>query len=223
VSETAIPEILSADYLVEARDLPTVPSPGPLEVAFAGRSNVGKSTLLNRVAGRRSLARTSKTPGRTRGIIFYDLGVRLPGETARRTLRLIDLPGYGFARVGKSERGSWGELIEGYVEGRAQSRVVEAQTLKLFLVLVDPRRGVETEERQLCEWLDTLAVPQHLVLTKVDKLSATERGQAKERCRAAFGGSAPPITLVSGTTGEGLPALWRTLARVWRPAAPPIA
>ena len=164
---------------------------------------MGKSTLLNRLAGRKGLARTSQTPGRTRGIVLFQLtfGPGAPVEA----LRLCDLPGYGYAKVSRTERDSWQPLIEGYTRGRP--------TLALFVVLVDARRGIEDEERQLYEWLGTENVPAQIVFTKVDKLSASERGLLRERTRQLFKGSgrrAAPL-LVSAETGEGLPELWAAI------------
>ena len=209
-----LPEVLGAEFLAEARDLRGLPPPGAPEIAFAGRSNVGKSTLLNRLAGRKALARTSKTPGRTRGIVFFNLELARPLPP----LRFVDLPGYGYARVARDERESWQGLIEGYAEGRP--------TLALFAVLVDARRGIDDEERQLYEWLGTINVPAQIVLTKVDKLSATERGRLRSQTQALFkmgtpkGFPNPPAPdkayragpiLVSGETGEGLGALWTAI------------
>src|SRR5688572_11613118 len=107
-----LPTILSADFIAEVRPKGKLPPPGPPEIAIAGRSNVGKSTLLNRLVGRKALARTSKTPGRTRGIMFYDLQLRRPGQTEAEPLRLVDLPGYGYAQVSQEERLSWQPLVE---------------------------------------------------------------------------------------------------------------
>jgi GTP-binding protein len=205
VKNAPLPNIVEAAFLAEARTPEQLPPAGPPEIAIAGRSNVGKSTLLNRLAARRALARTSKTPGRTRGVIVYDLQVQFPGAPARTALRLCDLPGYGYAQVSHQERLQWQTLVEGYVKGRA--------TLRLFLVLVDARREVQPDERELLEWLDSLGVPHQLVITKVDKLSAAERGALKERIRGAFPGPIPPLALVSGATGEGIDSLWRVIAR----------
>jgi GTP-binding protein len=113
-------------------------------------------------------------------------------------LRLVDLPGYGYAQVSRAERNSWQALIEGYTRRR--------RALALFVILVDARRGIEDEERQLYEWLGTENVPAQIVFTKIDKLSATERGLLKERNRKLFGRRAP--ILVSSESGEGLAALW---------------
>jgi GTP-binding protein len=197
--EQAIPEVTEAAFVAEARDHGGLPADTAPEIAIAGRSNVGKSTLLNRLAGRRGLARTSKTPGRTRGLVMFAL--RLGRGAPLGELRLIDLPGYGYAQVSRSERDAWQPLIEGYTRRR--------RALALFVILVDARRGIEDEERQLYEWLGTENVPVQVVFTKVDKLSATERGLLKQRSRKMFGRRAP--LLVSSDTGEGLAALWAAI------------
>ena len=202
---TPLPNVIDAAFIAEARGLDQLPAEGPPEIAISGRSNVGKSTLLNRLAARKSLARTSKTPGRTRGVIFYDLQVQFPGEPQRTALRLADLPGYGYAQVSHQERLQWRTLIEGYVQGR--------RPLRLFLVLVDARREVQPDELEFLEWLDTQGVAHQLVITKVDKLSAAERGALKDKTRAMFKGNPPPLALVSGETGEGVDQLWRVIAR----------
>jgi GTP-binding protein len=199
VSTQAIPDVTDAAFVAEARDLGGLPVDGPPEIAIAGRSNVGKSTLLNRLAGRRGLARTSKTPGRTRGLVMFSL--RLGRGAPVGELRLIDLPGYGYAQVSRSERNAWQPLIEGYTRQR--------RSLVLFVVLVDARRGIADEERQLYDWLGTENVPAQIVFTKVDKLSATERGLLKQRSRKTFGRRGP--ILVSGESGEGIAALWSAM------------
>ena len=209
------PEVRDAVFLAEARDARSLPPPGGPEIAIAGRSNVGKSTLLNRVASRKGLARTSRTPGRTRGIVFFDL--QLAKGSPVTALRLADLPGYGYAKVARTERDSWRPLIEGYTRGRA--------TLALFVVLVDARRGVEDEERQLYQWLGSENVPAQIVFTKVDKLSASERGLLRERTRQMFGGPrgrAAPL-LVSAETGEGVPELWAAILSAAAAVAPSLA
>jgi GTP-binding protein len=198
--------------VAEARVLASLPPVGPPEIAIAGRSNVGKSTLLNRLSARRALARTSKTPGRTRGIIFYDLELAGAGAGAQRAVRFADLPGYGYARVSQTERASWQPLLEGYAERRP--------TLALFIVLVDGRRGIEPEDHQLMEWLGTLSVPARLAFTKVDKLTTGERAQATAVARAAFPGPGRPL-MVSAQTGEGIADVWALiLSTLAEPIAP---
>jgi len=199
------PDVRSAVFVAETRTLASLPPAGPPEVAISGRSNVGKSTLLNRLAARRSLARTSKTPGRTRGIIFYDLHIG-PGPAPGRAVRLADLPGYGYAQVSQTERASWKTLLEGYAERRP--------TLALFIVLVDARRGIEDEERQMVEWLASLNVPTRLVFTKVDKLAASKRGLLRQAVRNALPdtGVAAPL-LTSAESGEGIAEVWDVIVR----------
>ena len=209
------PEVRDATFLAEAREARGLPPPGPPEIAIAGRSNVGKSTLLNRLANRKGLARTSKTPGRTRGIVLFRLTLGRGAPVPE--LQLADLPGYGYAQVSRAERESWQPLNEGYTRTRP--------TLALFVILVDARRGIEDEERQLYEWLGTEGVPAQIVFTKVDKLSATERGALRVRCRALFAGGAPgarrvPPLFASGETGEGVAELWGLLLEAATAVAP---
>ena len=142
--------------------------------------------------------------------------VRRDGDAAVPVdeLRLIDLPGYGYAKVSQADRRGWQPLIEGYTRTR--------RALALFVVLIDARRGIEDEERQLYEWLGTENVPAQIVFTKVDKLSAIERGLLRERARTSFrgGGRAAGPLMVSGQTGEGVDAVWAAIfaaIRGWQP------
>jgi GTP-binding protein len=188
-----------------------MPVGGPPEVAIAGRSNVGKSTLLNRLAGRHNLARVSKTPGRTRGLVLFDLDIRV--KDVRQPVRLVDLPGYGYAQVARDERLAWQTMVEGYVKKQS--------ALKLVLVLVDARRELGGEEMQLMEWLQVMHVPCHLVVTKSDKLRASERGVLRERLRKEARAGGATVSLVSGQTGEGVGELWlRVLHAVQATPAP---
>jgi len=197
-----LPTVLDARFLAEARLVDSMPNATRAEVAVAGRSNVGKSTLLNRLAQRKSLARTSKTPGRTRGMVFFELDLAYDGQPLE--MSLVDLPGYGYAQVSKTERQSWQALIEGYTERRP--------TLCMMVVLVDARRGLQDEEFQVCEWLASLAKPFQMVFTKSDKLSASDRGRLKsEALRVPRSPGGRPALFVSGETGEGVPALWQIL------------
>ena len=144
-----------------------MPPPGPPEVAFAGRSNVGKSSAINALLGRRGLARTSKTPGRTQTINFYDLG---------GAARLVDLPGYGYARVSKELRGQWQALVGAYLQGRP--------ALAGVVVIMDARHPLMPLDQQLIEWLgDTRKL---LLLAKSDKLSRGEQGALRKKLKDAL-------------------------------------
>jgi GTP-binding protein len=185
------PPIVEAAFAASASGSLSLPPPVQLEIAFAGRSNVGKSTLLNGLMRRKALARTSNTPGCTRTINFFD--VRTQDGVA---LKLVDLPGYGYAKRAKAEREGWADLIQEYLLERA--------TLKLVVVLVDSRRGVEQEERDLLELLQTPARgsrtrPETLIVaTKLDKLPANAQKPALQKLRdgglKVLGGPPSPET-----------------------------
>ncbi len=191
-----------AEYLVEARAPGSWPEAGPHEIAFAGRSNVGKSSLINTLAARKGLARTSSTPGRTRGLVFFRVQ-----PLGKAELRFVDLPGYGYARVSQQERAAWKTLVEGYVADRP--------TLTAVVVIVDARRGVQAEDCDLVEWLLAAHRRPCVVLTKLDKLARNERKPALEAARAALVQAgldlpAPPVGF-SSQTREGREALWARL------------
>ena len=168
------------------------------EIAFVGRSNAGKSSLVNAVTGRKSLARVSQTPGATRQINFFNLAGRL---------MLVDLPGYGFAKRSKSESDSWQEMIFSYLRGRSRLRRVA--------LLIDARRGVLDADRQVMELLDRAAVSYALVLTKVDELKAREQGAALEAAAAEAAkhtAALAQVQLTSALAGTGIPQLRAHLA-----------
>ena len=160
-----------------------LPPPGPAEIAFAGRSNVGKSSAINALAGRRALARTSKTPGRTQTINFYALGDEA---------RLADLPGYGYARVPQSMRAHWRELVGAYL--RSASRLVG------IVILMDARHPLTALDRQLIEWLGDRRF--FVLLTKADKLSRSEQATLQREMQAHFGRDR--VTLFSSVTRQGV-------------------
>ena len=167
------------------------------EIAFSGRSNVGKSSLINRVLGRKALARTSATPGKTATINFY----RLP------VMRLVDLPGYGYARVSGSEKRRWSELIEGYFD--------DDRDLRLVLQLLDIRHAPSRDDIQMLDYMVERQIPFVAVLTKSDKLNKTQRAErlaAFERELSDYEG----VTVVpfSATTGEGAEVLREILLDV---------
>ncbi len=191
--------VTSAEFVAGAVDAASLPSPTLVEVAFAGRSNVGKSSLLNATMQRKGLARTSNTPGCTRQINIYEVKC-----ADGLTLRFVDLPGYGWAKRSKTERAQWQGMIEGYLQKRAGLRAVA--------VLVDVRRGVEDEERQLVDFLrqprlvsDPKPLEIILVATKVDKVSASARKPALAVVNRNAGTRAIGFSAV---TGEGREELW---------------
>jgi GTP-binding protein len=196
--------VVDAKFVAGAVDAASLPPPTLVEVAFAGRSNVGKSSLLNAMMQRRGLARTSSTPGCTRQLNVFE--VRCSDGLA---VRFVDLPGYGWARRSKAERTQWQSMIEGYLRGRAGLRAV--------VLLVDVRRGVEDEERQLVDFLreprivsDPRPLEVLLVATKIDKVGAAGRKLALEEVRRRAGGRAIGFSAV---TGEGRDELWERVRR----------
>ncbi|MEE4239036.1 MAG: ribosome biogenesis GTP-binding protein YihA/YsxC [Anderseniella sp.] len=179
--------------------LSQLPPAYPLEVAFAGRSNVGKSSLLNALTGRKDIARTSNTPGRTRELNYFEVG---EGQVA-----LVDMPGYGYARAQKSLVKSWQSIIMGYLQGRPNLRRV--------FVLIDSRHGIKANDIETLDQLDEAAVNYHIVLTKADKLKAAERdkvlaatAKAIARRPAAF----PDVIITSSEKGWGIPELRAEIA-----------
>ncbi|HEV2748524.1 MAG TPA: ribosome biogenesis GTP-binding protein YihA/YsxC [Allosphingosinicella sp.] len=186
-------------FLKSAPALQFLPEAAVAEVAFAGRSNVGKSSLLNKLANRRDLARTSNTPGRTQELNFFDVG-----EPPR--FRLVDMPGYGFARAPKDVARKWRYLVNDYLRGR--------QALKRALVLVDSRHGLKDIDREVMKMLDEAAVSYHLVLTKADKVKASELSEVELRTAqeaARHPAAHPEVITTSSETGLGVDRLRRAV------------
>ena len=182
-------------FLKSAPELKFLPDPGVPEIAFAGRSNVGKSSLLNRLANRGGLARTSNTPGRTQELNIFEVG-----EPVR--LRLVDMPGYGFAKAPKDMARRWRFLVNDYLRGR--------QVLKRTLLLIDARHGIKDIDREVMKMLDDAAVSYHIVLTKADKIKASDlaevqrlTGEEARRHPAAH----PEIVATSAEKGLGIDRL----------------
>jgi GTP-binding protein len=188
--------IHDASFMLSARNVRELPPPTFAEVAFAGKSNVGKSSLLNRVCERRGLARVSSTPGATRGINLFRV------ELGDAVIHFADLPGYGYAQRSKTERRSWGPMIEGYLRERAG--------VALAVVIVDVRRGPDEQDRMLLEFLDSLGHPTLLVATKLDKLPKSKQ---KPALLALARDAGRPIAGFSAETGEGSERLREQILR----------
>ena len=183
------------EFLKSAPGLQFLPDPDVPEIAFAGRSNVGKSSLLNALTNRKGLARTSNTPGRTQELNIIDVG-RPP------QIRLVDMPGYGFAEAPKDMVKRWRFLVNDYLRGR--------QVLKRALVLVDSRHGLKDVDRDVMRMLDEAAVSYHLVLTKGDKVKPSALGSLYETTlteAAKHPAAHPSIFTTSSETGSGIAEL----------------
>jgi GTP-binding protein len=183
------------DFLKSAPGLQHLPAPDAPEIAFAGRSNVGKSSLLNAITNRKGLARASNTPGRTQELNYFDVG--RPAQ-----LRLVDMPGYGFAEAPKDMVKRWRFLINDFLRGR--------QVLKRTLVLVDARHGLKDVDREVMEMLDKAAVSYNVVLTKGDKIKPSVLEATLEAVRAEamkHPAAHPMMFATSSETGEGIAEL----------------
>ncbi len=194
------PRVTDARFVAGAKGTAELPPPVAVEVAFAGRSNVGKSSLMNSLMERRNLVRTSSTPGCTRQISFFEVRSSDGFNTT-----LVDLPGYGYAKRSKAEKKAWAELIEGYLLGRP--------SLSLVVILVDVRRGVEDDDRELFELLaaptgNRRPVSTLLVATKLDKLPASQRKLGVEKLRRSTG---LPVIGFSAKDATGRDELWRRI------------
>lgn len=183
------------DFLKSAPTLKFLPDPECAETAFAGRSNVGKSSLLNALTNRKGLARTSNTPGRTQELNFFDVG-RPP------QIRLVDMPGYGFAEAPKDLVKRWRFLVNDFLRGRA--------VLRRAFVLVDSRHGLKPVDLEIMEMLDAAAVNYQLVLTKADKVKPTELAKIQEQTAleaAKHAAAHPQLITTSSETGSGIAEL----------------
>jgi GTP-binding protein len=192
-------------FLSAAGSIASLPRTGALEVAFAGRSNVGKSSLINALTGRRALARTSNTPGRTQELIFFGGPVRLV---------LVDLPGYGYAAAAKSKVTAWTRLIHDYLHGRS--------ALARVYLLIDARHGLKTVDEAILDTLGRAAVSHEIVLTKCDQVSEVELAERSESVKAAMRNrpaAFPDLVATSARTGAGIDLLRAAIARLLRERA----
>ena len=191
------------DFIAGAVAMDHLPATELTEIAFAGRSNVGKSSLINALTGHTALARTSRTPGRTQQINFFSLGGRL---------MLVDLPGYGYARASKTRIKGWTRLVHDYLRGRPN--------LRRLCLLMDARHGIKTGDADLMALLDSAGLSYQVVLTKADQPSRRELEQVVDAVAAALArhpAAHPEIMVTSARDGDGIEALRATLAALAAP------
>ncbi len=190
---------MKARFVTSAAKPSDFPPPTHPEIAVVGRSNVGKSSLINALVGTEGLARTSRTPGRTRLINWFEIESKKP-------FFLVDLPGYGYADVGAKVRETWRPMIENYLEGRS--------SLVGVLLLVDIRRGVEDDEADFVPWLQAHGTPIVVAMTKADKIAKNKRFPEIKRARADLGVTRDPLAVSTLADDSGIPELWKALYAV---------
>ena len=189
-------------FIWASPSIETLPPMEGLEVAFAGRSNVGKSSLINALTGRKALARTSRTPGRTQQLVFFSSGADLV---------LVDMPGYGYAAAAKTKIAAWSALIDAYLAGRAN--------LARVYVLIDARHGLKEVDLDVLKTLDKSAVSYQVVLTKADQVKAAELEQRIADLKAALAkhpAAFPEVLVTSSRSGAGMPELRAAMLRLLR-------
>lgn len=176
----------NVSFLISAVQKAQYPKSNLPEIAMVGRSNVGKSSLINKVLNRKNFARVSSKPGKTVTINFYDLDQKV---------MLVDLPGYGYARVSKSEKEKWGEMIQDYLDTRKQ--------LACIFLLVDARHAPSEEDLMMLDWILYYKIPFYVIATKTDKLKASQRTDALELLRSSFKRADKDVIPFSAITGDG--------------------
>ena len=197
-------KVLDARFAITAVDEAGAPSDGLPEIAFVGRSNVGKSSMINTLAQRKKLVRVSNTPGRTRTLNFFDLDLERGGK--RYTIRLADLPGYGFARVSKTELKSWSEMIEGYLSQRVP--------LKVVVAIIDAEVGPTADDHEMLGWLQERTPKILVAATKIDRLNKARRKPRLVELSKELGLPLETLLPFSATEKLGVEALWETLLDV---------
>jgi len=188
-------KISSAEFIKSATNPGNYPPPELAEIAFAGRSNVGKSSLINVLVNRKSLVRTSSTPGRTQLLNFFNINTG--------SFSLVDLPGYGFAKVPLSVKKAWGPMMRTYLETR--------ESLKAVVFILDIRRVPREEDIQMLDWLEEFEVPTIPVITKIDKLKRGQRDKPLKEIAAATGLPKDAFSLFSALTKEGKEEVWERI------------
>ena len=198
--------VTEAKFLTSSASPADWPDPSLPEVAFVGRSNVGKSSMINSLAGRRKLVRVSKTPGRTRMVNYFEVALQTNGAAHR--VRVVDLPGYGFARVAKSERSRWDEMIRNYLEKRPNLQVVVS--------IVDAEIGPTDADQQMLAYLSELRPSVLVVATKIDRLSKAKRKPRWKEIAQQLGLSPDRVVPFSAVEGVGTEEVWEALLQTLR-------
>ncbi len=194
-------KILDARFLTTSVSPENYPDNAIPEIAFVGRSNVGKSSMINALAGRRKLVRASKTPGRTRTINFFEVDLQSDGVTEH--VRIIDLPGYGFARVGRAERARWNQMIEKYLERR--------ESLKIIVTIVDAEIGPTPADQQMLDYLSELKPRVLVVATKIDRLAKNRRKLKLTEIAKTLRLTLDRVVMFSAVEGTGVEEVWEAL------------
>jgi GTP-binding protein len=192
----------SANFITSAPALASCPESDWPEIAFAGRSNVGKSSLINCLLNRKGLVRTSSTPGRTQLLNYFAIN---------EALHFVDLPGYGFARAPRSVREKWQPMVHGYLQGR--------ESLRAVIWLLDVRRDPSPEDLEFLDWLEESEIPTIPVVTKVDKVSKNELGRSLAKISSATGLSKELLTPFSVQTRQGHSEVWELISMALDPEA----
>jgi GTP-binding protein len=187
-------KIFSAEFVKSATKPSEYPAGTLPEVAIAGKSNVGKSSLINRLVNRKNLAKTSSTPGRTQVINFFQVN---------NEISLVDLPGYGYAKVPLQVRKAWKPMVESFLQTR--------KSLRLVVLILDARRGATPEDATLLDWLNYHGIPSLIVLTKADRLSQLERARQKKNLGTMPLTRGKPFLFFSAPHGEGKEELWKLI------------
>jgi len=187
-------KIKSAEFVSSVYNISNIPVKKFPEFAFAGRSNVGKSSLINNLLNRKKLAKTSSTPGKTRAINFFEIN---------SAFYFVDLPGYGFAKVPESEKNKWKELVESYFNATGY--------LKLVVILIDSRIGITTNDKTLIEWIEYLSFPYIIVLTKSDKISNNKLANCKTKVKKEISKDGISIIKYSTLKHYGKDELWKEI------------
>lgn len=193
-------KVLSAEFVISAARSDQFPRDSKQQIAFAGRSNVGKSSIINALLHRKSLVKTSATPGKTQLVNFFIIN---------QAFYFVDLPGYGYAKVPQAVLDTWAPMVEGYLK--------DSPRLAGVVVLLDSRREPDSRDMRLIEWLRQYDIPSVFVLTKTDKLNRQDSDRARRLVQGALCLESPPL-ITSAKSGEGMKELWAEINKALKPS-----